>query len=295
MQHSDNLDLAALQAAKQYMRGVAWPTVIFAGGVFAAYLMTVTGTLLGFVPLPLAIPVVAVLTYLSYTVLHEAAHGTISGNDASFRWLNDGLGYIAAWIMMIPLTAHRLEHMAHHRSTNVPDEDPDFAVSAASQSALSLLRAMPRVLWGNYRYYFANRWGRGHRGQDLVLCLEIFLILAPRLALCIAGYWWEGLALFFVAWSIGATLLLYLFAYIVHRPHETVGRYRDTSTFVVSGPLGKVVNWLWVYQNYHSIHHLFPRVPFYRYQELFAEIEPIMVARGAPIHYVGKSGQTVHA
>jgi len=273
MQHSDNLDLAALQAAKQYMRGVAWPTVIFAGGVFAAYLMTVTGTVLGFVPLPLAIPVVAVLTYLSYTVLHEAAHGTISGNDASFRWLNDGLGYIAAWIMMIPLTAHRLEHMAHHRSTN--SVEPAARHAAGTVGKLSILLCQP-VGQG-------TPWtGSGALPRNLP---------DPRTQ---ARAVYRGVL-------VGGTGPV--FRRLVHGRNASavpVRLYcaqtpRDTSTFVVSGPLGKVVNWLWVYQNYHSIHHLFPRVPFYRYQKLFAEIEPIMVARGAPIHHVGKSGQPVHA
>ncbi len=49
---------------------------------------------------------------------------------------------------------------------------------------------------------------------------------------------------------------MFLFAYIVHTPHESVGRYVDTSTFVVGGPAGKLITLLWGYQNYHSIHHL---------------------------------------
>jgi hypothetical protein len=45
---------------------------------------------------------------------------------------------------------------------------------------------------------------------------------------------------------------------------------------------------IWVNQNYHSIHHLFPRVPFYRYPALFNDIERIMVAKGAPIYRLTK-------
>ncbi len=109
-------------------------------------------------------------------------------------------------------------------------------------------------------------------------------IVLPRLALLAAGYWVEALLLLGVAWLFGLTLLLYLFAYIVHRPHQDVGRYVDTSTILVPGPWQRLVTWLWVFQNYHSIHHLFPRVPFYQYAKLFAEIEPIMVAKGSPIY-----------
>ena len=76
----------------------------------------------------------------------------------------------------------------------------------------------------------------------------------------------------------------------MHNSYQEVGRYVDTSTIVVAGPVNGVMTWLWLFQNYHSIHHLFPRVPFYRYRELFDAIEPIMLARGAPIYRLGLSG-----
>ena len=85
-------------------------------------------------------------------------------------------------------------------------------------------------------------------------------------------------------------VLLYLFAYIVHRPHEQVGRYKDTSTILLPGPLGTLLTWLWMFQNYHSIHHLFPRVPFYQYARLYREIEEIMVAREAPVYRITTRG-----
>ena len=290
MQQKDNLDQLALVAAKQHMGDFAWPTVIFGSTVIAAYLATVSLSMAGIMPLWLAMPLVAVLTYLSYTVLHEAAHGSIGGSHTSRRWLNEALGYGAAWILMIPLTAHRHEHLAHHRNTNDEEGDPDFVASAMRKSPLHVLSVAPRVLWKQFAYYLKNRWGKGPRSQDINLCLEILTILAPRLALLAAGFWLQGLALFLVAWVAGVSLTLFLFAFIVHTPHEAVGRYVDTSTILVAGPLGKLVTWLWVYQNYHSIHHLFPRVPFYKYPALFEQIEDTMVAKGAPIYRLTVKG-----
>jgi hypothetical protein len=43
------------------------------------------------------------------------------------------------------------------------------------------------------------------------------------------------------------------------------------------------LEWFWFGQNLHSIHHLFPRVPFYRYHELHRRIEPAMRAHGTPM------------
>ena len=102
MQQKDNLDQAALVAAKTYMGDFAWPTVVFAIVVMVSYLATLVLTVAGLLPLALAIPLAAVLTYLSYTVLHEAAHGSISGSHTRLRWVNEALGYMAAWIMMLP-------------------------------------------------------------------------------------------------------------------------------------------------------------------------------------------------
>ena len=47
---------------------------------------------------------------------------------------------------------------------------------------------------------------------------------------------------------------------------------------------------LWGFQNYHSIHHLFPRVPFYTYRAVFEKIEPVMLTKEGPIYHLGFSG-----
>jgi len=166
----------------------------------AVYLATPLLVVMGVMPLLVAVPLAGFVTYASYTVLHDAAHGSISGSHTSLRWVNEALGYIAA------------------------------------------------------------------------------------------GFRMEGVALFAIGWLLGVALVMFLFAYIVHTPHAAVGRYVDTSTIVIDGPAGKLATLLWGFQNYHSIHHLFPRIPFYTYRAVFEEIEAVMVARGAPIYCLGLRG-----
>ena len=290
MTETDVLDRKALTSARKYMAAVAWPTVILGLVVGVSYLATVAMALTGALSLWLAVPVVAVLTYLSYTVAHESVHGSISGNNRSMRWANKSLGYMAAWILMIPLTAHRHEHMAHHRNTNDHEHDPDFPVARMRGSLPAAALAAVQITIGQFSHYFKYHWKTAPARQNLVMCLEVVAAILPRLAVLPSGYWVEGLALFVLAWLIGVTVLLYLFAYIVHRPHEQVGRYLDTSTILLPGPLGTLLTWLWMFQNYHSIHHLFPRVPFYRYATLYAEIEEIMAAKGSPVYRVTARG-----
>jgi beta-carotene hydroxylase len=290
MNKPDKLDLQAVASAKQYMGKVAWPTVLLGVVVGASYVATPALVVAGVLPLLIAIPLMAFLTYAAYTVLHDAAHGSISGSHKSMRWLNEALGYAMGWILMIPLTAHRHEHLAHHRNTNQPDADPDFVVANMAKSPLHAVWAAMQIYTGQIKYYRTHRWSRGPRNQDVYLCIEVCAALIPRVAFIAAGFWLEGLALFVLAWVCGVALLMFLFAYIVHTPHETVGRYVDTSTFVANGVIGRIVTALWGYQNYHSIHHLFPRVPFYYYRRLFGDIEATMIGRGAPIYSLSAVG-----
>jgi beta-carotene hydroxylase len=283
---TDLLDRQAVASARQYMGMVAWPTIILGLVLGASYIVTVFMTLTGFLSLWLAVPLVAVLTYSSYTVLHESVHGSITGNNQSLRWLNKALGYMAAWIVMIPLTAHRYEHTAHHRYANDESRDPDFHIGQMPNSLPALVRAVVRAIVSQFRYYCENRWSKAPPKEKVQLGLEVAAALMSRLTVIVAGYWVEGLALFVLGWLLGAIVLLYLFAYVVHRPHEQVGRYLDTSTILISGPLGTLLTWLWLFQNYHSIHHLFPRVPFYKYAALFGKLEDTLKVKGAPIYRI---------
>jgi beta-carotene hydroxylase len=293
MNQTDKLDQEALSYAKHYMGEFAWPSVVYGLVVCGSYLATVALAMAGMMPLVLALPLVTILTYLAYTLLHEAAHGSISGSRQSLRWVNEALGYMAAWILMMPLTAHRHEHLAHHRHTNEEDGDPDFSVGELGDSVLQTVRVPFGIFVGQFSYYMKHRWQKAPGRQNLYFCIEVVAALLPRLALLSSGFWLEGLVLFGLAWWLGLMITLYLFAYLVHRPHSAVGRYVDTSTVLAPGILGPIVTALWVCQNYHSIHHLFPRVPFFHYPALFRDIEKIMAAKGAPIYRL--TGQGVFA
>lgn len=290
MSEAHRLDQEAVASASQHMSLVAWPTVVLGVVLALAYMAAVATTLSGLLPLWLAVPLVAMIIYLSYTVLHESVHGSITGNHGSLRWLNKTLGYMAAWITMIPFTAHRYEHIAHHRYANDEERDPDFHAGKMCDSLLAPISAVLRAWSSQFSFYAKYRWSKAPAKERAQLGFEVAIALAPRLAVFVAGYWTEGLALFVVAWFIGAMVLLYLFAYIVHRPHDRVGRYSDTSTILLPRPIRRVLTWLWMYQNYHSIHHLFPRVPFYRYPVVYREIEDVLEARRAPVYRVSARG-----
>ena len=290
MNKLDTFDQQALTSAKQYMGAFAWPTVVFAVVVFLAYGVTMLLAFTGLLSLWLALPLVAIQTYLSYSVLHESVHGSINGSQKSLRWVNEALGYIAAWILMIPLTAHRHEHLAHHRNTNDEHDDPDYYVGELRSSPMAAVMTFAKIFSGQFTYYLRHRWSKAPTRQNVAFCCEVLAALLPRLALLTAGFWAQGLLLFGLAWLLGVLITLYLFAYLVHKPHDSMGRYLDTSTILAPERFQTLLNFVWVFQNYHSIHHLFPRVPFYQYEKLFLDIEDVMAVKGAPIYQLGALG-----
>ena len=62
-------------------------------------------------------------------------------------------------------------------------------------------------------------------------------------------------------------------------------RYRDTNVFWVRGKIIEpVVNWLYMFQNFHLVHHLFPRIPFYKYGSAFRDLKPVLDQEQAHIY-----------
>ena len=84
--------------------------------------------------------------------------------------------------------------------------------------------------------------------------------------------------------KIQRVIRLKSFAHIVHRPHNSMGRYVDASTMVIPGLLSTLLTVLWGYQDYRSIHHLFPKVSVYRCRRLFNEVTDRMDQMKAAVY-----------
>ncbi len=284
------MTLAFVKTIEEESQNVARPTVIFGTLLISAYVCVpflVEAAHLSFVT---GLIFMTLITYGSYSVLHDAVHGSISGAQTSCRWLNETLGYGAGWIMGVPLTAHRHVHLAHHRNTNINHHDPDLSYAKAESFWSGLLSFWKGATALQFSYYAKNRWDEKKGNQNFYFCLEVFAQIGLRLVIMWQVGWWLGLALFVISSFVAVTVLVYLFAYLVHRPHDVSGRYKDTSTILIRGWIGRLLTILWGYQNYHSIHHLYPRVPFYRYPAVFNKIKYEMVEAEAPIFNLTTKG-----
>jgi len=284
------LELKANRAAKNYIGGTAWPTVLLGIGSIALYSATIVFVIAGHLPLWIGFVVNSLLVYAIYTVMHEAVHGNICGTDRHAKWINDVLGYVAGFMLAIPYKIHRAEHFAHHRDTN-SDSDPDQVFSG--HGAFDVVWGSFKAIPNQYKFYFSRVWPRASRPDKRTIIAEILVMNGARVALALAGFPLEALLLTVLANIAGNLITVTFFAWMVHYPHTEEGRYVDTSTYVFPKWINMPITWLWLFQNYHSIHHLFPRVPFFKYKDVFDEIRDVMEAMGAPIYDVGtKESQT---
>lgn len=276
------LNKQAIAVARRHMGRVAWLTMALVVFVVAAFVTNLVLFAHDMLPVWVATLLMGALTYMSYTPLHEAAHGNIHGSNDQRKWLNDLCGYVVAPLIAVPYASHRHEHFTHHRYTNQPDKDPDYIISGMSKGPLSALLTVLRFLWIQNSFFARQQWSAAPVKERIIYCAEVLVSLGWRVVV-VATVDQPGVSVVVVVgYLLGGFFTAYWFAYRPHIPYQDPTRYRNTNSLIM--PLWmKPFEWFWLGQNLHSIHHLFPRVPFYRYHAVHREIEPILRAHGTPI------------
>lgn len=282
------LNKQAIAAARNYMGQVAWPTVILVVAVLCGYVLNLALFATGVLPGWVALLALGALTYLSYTPLHEAVHGNIHGGHERLKWLSDLCGYLMAPLIAIPYASHRHEHLTHHRYTNQPDKDPDYMVSGMGKGLIAALITVVRFIGVQNSFFVKQHWRKAALKDRLIYCLEVLASVGWRVGFVVAVAQsgvvsaWQVISVVVLGYLLGGFFTAYWFAYRPQIPYGDSTRYRNTSSLIMPKAM-KPLEWFWLGQNLHSIHHLFPRVPFYRYHALHREIEPILRAHGTPI------------
>jgi beta-carotene hydroxylase len=267
----------------QHIGGFAWPTVLllaFCVGIYGAcvfYMLTdpqfswwvVAG--------------IAFCSYAAYTVVHDAVHGAITGMSIKLRWVNEWAGYEASHMLGVSFIGHRRGHLKHHRATNHPTDDPDMAFSAHSLPSLVAVwfKGIPK------EWVFAVTFQHFTAAEKRIVVLEYVAILVTRaLLLIFCADLGVTLVTLLVGHMVGNAVLTTFFAWIVHHPHNEQERMKTTTVYQARGGLDTVMTLLWGFQNYHAIHHLYPKVPFFRYRSLYRALESYLLASGVPVKQV---------
>lgn len=276
------LNKKALGIARNYIGSVAWPTVVLTLLVCSLFIICLVLFAAGYISVWLATPLISVLTYMSYTTLHEAVHGNIHGSNPNLRWVNDLCGYLVGPIISVPYNSHKHEHFAHHRYTNIAGKDPDFIISGMRTGLFAALLTTLKFFYVQNTFFYKQHWRSAKLKERFTYCLEIVFSIGWRV-LTITLVEQPGIAVVvLLGYFAGGFFTAYWFAYRPHFPYDNSERYQNTSSLIMPMWM-KPIEWLWLGQNIHSIHHLFPRVPFYHYRALHRDIEPILRAQGTPI------------
>jgi fatty acid desaturase len=83
-----------------------------------------------------------------------------------------------------------------------------------------------------------------------------------------AGFGLQLLALWVLPGWLAGGLLAFAFDWLPHHPHGDTGRF--TNARMLDG--GWLLTVLMVGQDAHLVHHLWPKVPFYRYHAVYRAV-----------------------
>ncbi|BBZ36416.1 fatty acid desaturase [Mycolicibacterium confluentis] len=260
---------------------LAVPTVAILVGGWIAFVTSTIGYVQGWMPAGVTIAVNAVVTFLMFTVGHEAIHYAVS----TTRWVNGLVGRLA-WLLVVPIISfptYAFVHIEHHRHSNDDENDPDAWASHSRWWQMPLRWPFPEVLYGR----FILRTLRSRPKAEVVETLGLLTLSTIGLIAAVAtGNLWTLAVVFLIPQRIGLVVLVWWFDWL---PHHGLA---DTQRSNRYGATRLRVGMEWLYtplmlsQNYHLVHHLHPSVPFYRYRKTWRRNEDAYLQREAAISTV---------
>ena len=236
-----------------------------------SWLVLVTGFILG------------VLLNFLYAAQHELSHGTVFKT----RKLNELFGRAIGFIQLFPRDFDQIMHFAHHRWTQ--DWERDGELVREPYTLVSYL------LWVLGITYWRNRiQGTVRRARGVILepyirkDEEKRVILESRLhllGLAVIG----GASAYFESWvAMSYWILPMILTKPVHQLQNTIehlglSHEDDILKNTRSTRTNAVMRWLCWQMPYHTAHHAFPSVPFWKLRKLNAILED----KSGSVHRMG--------
>lgn len=240
---------------------IAWPTAMLLVAAYALFGVSIFAYVNDTLPLFWAILFNATASYLAFSVAHDATHSAVSSN----RRVNDWTGRIS--IMLLEpgpfFLLFRFIHMQHHRFTNDKAKDPDAYCGTGPKWLLPV--KWLTLDYAYFKHYLKSEsFGKRPKSERREFYLAALFAVTIITAVTLMGWLQYYVLLFFVPTRIAKLFIALAFDFLPHFPHETLAkddRYQSTSNRV---GMEWLLTPLFVYQNYHLVHHLYPTVPFYR-------------------------------
>ncbi|WP_299691133.1 fatty acid desaturase [uncultured Tateyamaria sp.] len=225
-----------------------------------------------------AIPLVATFVVVLALVLHASlSHEVLHGHPFPSRKVNEALVIVNPGLF-IPYIRFRDTHLAHHQDANLTDpyDDPetnylDPVVWAALPRWRRRLLAWNNTLLGRMAIgplvaqaaFMAADW-RAIRGGDRQVLLG-WAVHVPGVAIVLTVIAAAPMALWhYVLCSYVAVSILKIRTFLEHQAHD---KARGRTVIVEDRGL---LAFLFLNNNFHVVHHMHPRVPWYRLPALYA-------------------------
>ncbi len=211
----------------------------------------------------LLLPVQGVLIVFLFTLEHECTHQT---PFASTR-LNEALGHLTGFLLLLPFLWFRYFHLAHHRHTNLPGLDPELDAPKPATlrqwlwhvSGLPYWAGQAALIWRLARGHERPDWlPEGARARAMREARGMLVLYA------LAGIGLLASPLLLWLWILPVllgqpALRLYLLAEHGDCPAVADMFLNTRTTFTTR--LMRALAWN---MPYHTEHHVWPAVPFHR-------------------------------
>lgn len=205
-------------------------------------------------------------------LMHEYSHYQFSRKHA---WLNDLVGdVLTAFPFLITIHGFRRNHMPHHRYAST-DKDPDW-ISSMKKDRYLFPKTRKQVLLEIVKHSMGWYTLADLKGYTIDSGMAIELPRSTRIsrAVCAIAFavaatwfdWWAGVLLY---WIVPLATFLMAILYL-----RDMGEHFGMPSPGIAGSRTVLAGWierLLICQNcvnFHTEHHLFPSVPFFRLKRL---------------------------
>lgn len=272
------------QISRDLAPAIAWPTLALAVVLPLTLVSVIAFGFVGILPLWACTPLLAVVSYAHYTLVHESIHGNVVSSPRSLAWINTVVGWVGSLEMGAGWPPLQRTHVLHHSFANT-ERDPDIIVKGTFvQLLVKWLIMVPMSLLPMFVMRFISPDRHKQIGsilsqseimQSSAVTLFTLLLLAAAIG---TGHFVDWLCLWFFPTRLGILLLNIFFQWLPHRPFDRTERYHNTRISLWFG--GGIAL---LQQNLHLMHHLWPSVPFYNYARLYRALKPVLRAEGSRI------------
>lgn len=209
-----------------------------------------------------------------FALHHECIHLTAFRS----RWVNQTVNWIVGALIFYPPEYFRAFHMTHHRHTQDPDRDPELGAPMPRTKLQYLWRVAGLAYWrrrigevirhavtGKVRQSFVPERSHAIVVRQARILLAVYLALATVSVI----FGWLGPVLYWLAPLFLGQPFLMMYQLAEHGGTDhTDDPFRNTRTTLTTA----VVRWLAWNMPYHTEHHLFPGVPFYKLPMLHEQV-----------------------